>query len=105
MEQKSISVEYVGVIAPPTATPALTPEAFAKGPSTVTMIFEKPVLLTIQHGLKVAYPKGVHEVPQKHSDHWYLRAHGVIEYNKPIAATAPQQQRSQSRGANRNGGK
>jgi hypothetical protein len=103
MQQEIITVEKVGVIPPPTATPALTPEAFAKGHDTVTMVFEKPVLLTIKHGMKVAYPKGVHEVPREHSDHWYLRAHGVTEYNKPIAVGAPRPQRGQDRGGARGG--
>lgn len=85
MEEKLIKVEQVGIIKPPVATAAQTPEQFAKGRRTATMIFDKPVTLTIQHGEKVHYPAGVHEVPVEHKDHWYLKAHNVREYAKPVA--------------------
>ena len=54
-----MKVERVGIIDPPTSN-TLTPEQAAKGTSTTTMIFDKPVLLTVRHGIRIKFPAGVH---------------------------------------------
>jgi hypothetical protein len=57
---------------------AMTPEEAAVGYETVTMVFEKPVILIVGNwDGKVAYPIGTHEVPRAWKDHWYLKAHGA----------------------------
>lgn len=73
------------IIAPINAAPA-TPEEAAKGEDTVTMVFDNPVMLTVSVNHKIHYTKGVHEVPRHLADHWYLKAHGVKPYAKPVSA-------------------
>lgn len=89
MLDKIMEVERVGIIAPPVAVTPLTPEQAAKGSSTTTMIFDKPALLTVNHGTKIQFPAGVNEVPNEHADHWYLKAHNVRPYARPVAAGLP----------------
>jgi hypothetical protein len=86
-EEMAQLVEAPGVtgVIVPSSAPALTPEEAAKGHNTVTMVFDVPVLLTLGTNQKVHYPKGVHEVPVEHADHWYLKAHGARQYAKPIS--------------------
>ena len=86
MSEEIIEVKKVGIIKPPVSVPAKTPEEAAKGESTVTMVFPNPVVLTVDHGNQIAYPKGTHEVPRRLADHWYLAAHGARLYNAPVAA-------------------
>jgi|GEM_PF-4094104 len=88
MATEIIRVEGVGPIKAPMSTPKLTPEEAAKGHSTTTMIFDKPVLLTLSHDQKIAYPAGTHEVPDHLADHWYLEANNVRPYNRPVAVGA-----------------
>lgn len=85
-QQAIIAIEYPKIVAP-VGKPHMTPEEAAVGHDTVTMVFEKPVLLTIDWDKQVNYPKGPHEVPVEWSDHFYLRAHGVTKYNRPIAVS------------------
>lgn len=49
---------------------------------TVTMIFKKPVRLTLDDNSQVHFPAGASEVPESLADHWYLRAHGVRAHKK-----------------------
>jgi hypothetical protein len=45
---------------------------------TVTMIFPRPVELTLTHGETILYPAGTHEVPEALvASHWYLKASGA----------------------------
>jgi hypothetical protein len=53
------------------------PEEAAVGHETVTMIFDKPVRLTLEHGPAIAFPAGVHQVPLHLADHWYLKVNGA----------------------------
>lgn len=88
MEQQiSVIIPEPPRIIAPVNAPALSPEEFAKGHNTVTMVFEKPVLFTPSHGVRVSFTKGVHEVPKEYKDHWYLVAHGAYPYTKPIAVS------------------
>jgi hypothetical protein len=102
MAQEIVRVEQVGFIKPPMHVAAMSPEEAAKGLSTTTMIFDKPVTLTVSHEQKIAYPSGVHEVPNHLADHWYLEANNVRPYNRPVAVTAqtPATSRSASRRGN-----
>ena len=72
-------------VAPPIYRAPISPEEAAKGHDCVTMYFELPVLLNVQWGTLVDYPKGMHEVPREWSDHPYLRENGARVYNKPSA--------------------
>ncbi len=72
------------IVVPVHAAPK-TPEEAAKGHSTTTMVFDKPVHLTISTNDSVFYPVGVHEVPNHLVKHWYLKAHGARIYAKPIS--------------------
>lgn len=88
----------VGIIAP-TNIMAMSPDEASKGHDTVTMVFDLPVKLTLQTNKIVFYPKGVHEVPRELADHWYLKAHGVQIYNRPISAGAAKLQAAPAAGA------
>lgn len=79
-----IIAEALPKIQIPTSVPAQEPDEFAKGQTTVTMHFPKPVLLTADNGAKVKYPIGVHEVPAHVADHWYLRVNSAVRYAKPV---------------------
>jgi hypothetical protein len=76
-------VKYPQIVVPFNTAP-LTPETLAKGEKTTTMIFDKPVHLTIESNRSVEFPAGVHEVPTRLADHWYLKAHNVRPYAKPV---------------------
>lgn len=76
-------VKAPNIIVPINQPPA-TPEEAAKGEDTVTMVFDVPVRLTVDTNQQIHYPKGVHEVPRHLSNHWYLKAHGVRLYAKPV---------------------
>lgn len=89
MEQKIMQVETVGPIRPPMQAVPLDPEEAAAGHSTVTMVFDKPVLLTVAHGHQIKFPAGTHEVPKHLSEHWYLKAHGVRPYHRPFSGAQP----------------
>lgn len=94
------TVKAPQIIVPIHAAP-MTPEKAAKGERTVTMVFDKPVHLTLDTNKSVFYPVGPQEVPVRYSDHWYLKAHGVKRYAKPIAVS--EQQGSQKRGGQQRG--
>lgn len=81
------AIEYPRIIAP-LAGIAATPEEAAKGHRTVTMVFDHPVLLTVDWHHKIQYPKGVHEVPEHLADHYYLVNNNVRPYNRPMAVSA-----------------
>lgn len=56
----------------------ISPEEASAGHETVTMNFEKPVRLTLEHhGPAIAFPAGVHQVPKHLADHWYLKVNGA----------------------------
>jgi len=61
----------------PVNAPPMEPEQAAKGERTVLMIFDTPVHLTVEANKSIFYPKGVHPVPARYADHWYLKAHGA----------------------------
>jgi hypothetical protein len=99
MTETQIIAPAPQIVAPINA-PALTPEEAAKGRDTVTMIFDKkePVTLTVQHGLKVRYTQGIHQVPREWSDHWYLKVHGARIYSQPVAVpSAPAEKASKKK--------
>jgi hypothetical protein len=81
------------IVAPIHAAP-MTPAEAAKGHSTTTMEFPKEVHLTIASNSSVFYPKGIHEVPDHLASHWYLEAHQVRPYYKPVQVAAQPQQQS-----------
>jgi hypothetical protein len=71
------------VVVPFHAAPK-TPEQAAKGEKNVTMIFEVPVHLTVDTNQTIFYPRGIHPVPARFADHWYLKAHGVKRYVESV---------------------
>lgn len=75
------------IIVPSHASP-LTPEEAANGYSTVTMVFDRPVHLTIETNRSIYFPQGVHEVPEHLADHWYLEANGARPHVKRIIMPA-----------------
>lgn len=77
--------EMPRIIAPVGSAP-MTPEEAAKGETTVTMEFPTHVHLTLDTNKSVFYPQGTHEVPERYSDHFYLKAHRVKLYARPNAA-------------------
>jgi len=83
-------VKYPQIVAP-VHGPALSSAEFAakEGGATVTMYFEKDVLFTPAHGTRVKFTKGVHEVPEAFTDHWYLRNNQASVYIRPVALGAP----------------
>jgi hypothetical protein len=95
------------IIAPIHAAPK-TPAEAAQGHSTVTMEFPGDVHLTVSANHSIFYPKGLHEVPDHLADHWYLKAHQVRPYYKPVQIAAQpearpaQQQQSQRQQSRRN---
>jgi hypothetical protein len=91
MTQIADSPGVSGIVVPHNS-PVMTPEEAAKGRETVLMIFDNPVLLTMNTNQKVHYPKGIHEVPVAYVNHWYLEAHGVRPVparSMPSTAAAP----------------
>lgn len=83
----SQAIEYPRIVAP-VAGPSLTPEQAAKGHKTVTMVFDHDVLLTVDWHTKIAFTKGVHEVPEHLADHFFLRNHNVRRYNTQVAVSS-----------------
>lgn len=55
-------------------------EALKPGETTVTMIFPRDVTLNLGSGEKVKFKKGVREVPEHLSTHYYLRDNGVTPH-------------------------
>jgi hypothetical protein len=98
------------IIAPIHAAPK-TPAEAAQGHSTVTMEFPNEVHLSVSANHSIFYPKGIHEVPDHLADHWYLKAHQVRPYYKPVQIAAQpearpaqqQTQRQQNNGRNQRG--
>jgi hypothetical protein len=66
-------------IAPLPTVPPLAVEAFPKS-KTVTMVFPKPVTLTLSDQTQVRFKEGPQEVPVELKDHWYLKANKVVAY-------------------------
>jgi hypothetical protein len=60
-----------------------TPAEAAVGEDTVLMEFETRVHLTIGTNNSIVFTPGVHPVPTRYADHWYLKAHGVKRYKVP----------------------
>ncbi|MFP5276973.1 MAG: hypothetical protein ACLGPM_07650 [Acidobacteriota bacterium] len=92
----------------PVNLPAMTPEEAAKGERTVPMIFDGPVHLTVEANRSIHFPRGIHPVAVRYSNHWYLKAHNVREYREyvPAGNSAEQTQRNASRANDkRNNGK
>jgi hypothetical protein len=65
-------------ISPSASKNQRTPAEVAAGLKTVTMVFTRPVELSLTHWETVLYPAGTHEVPEVLSTHWYLLACGAI---------------------------
>ena len=109
MEQVLQAVEKAPVIIAPIHAAPRTPAEAAEGHRTVTMEFPKEVHLTVSNNSSVFYPAGIHEVPDHLADHWYLKAHQVRPYYKPVqvgaqpqARLAQQQNSRQQNNNNRN---
>jgi len=80
----------------PTAMPELAPGPFAAVGSegmvrstnpdvsgeTVTMVFPQPVTLTLDHHHQINFKAGIQEVPVELKNHIYLRANGVVPYDR-----------------------
>ena len=84
MEQVLQAVEKAPVVIAPIHAAPMTPAEAAKGHSTTTMEFPNEVHLTVSPNSSIFYPKGIHEVPDHLADHWYLKAHQVRPYYKPV---------------------
>ena len=93
MEQVLQQVEKAPVIVAPIHAAPMTPAEAAKGHNTITMEFPKAVHLTVSTNPSVFYPAGIHEVPDHLADHWYLKAHQVRPYYKPVQIAAQPQAR------------
>jgi len=50
---------------------------------TVTMMFPHHVRLTLQDHSVMEFNPGPQQVPVSLKDHWYLKAHGVVEFTAP----------------------
>jgi hypothetical protein len=93
MEQVLQHVEKAPLIVAPLHAAPRTPAEAAEGHATVTMEFPKAVHLTVSTNHSVFYPAGIHEVPDHLADHWYLKAHQVRPYYKPVQIAAQPQAR------------
>lgn len=106
METVLQQVERAPIIVAPIHAAPSSPQDAAKGHRTVTMEFPKPVHLTVSTNHSIFYPAGVQEVPEPYADHWYLKAHQVRPYYKPVQigqqASAPPQSGRQRRNNNGN---
>lgn len=76
----------------PVNAPAMTPEEAAKGERTVPMIFDAPVHLTVEANRSIHFPRGIHPVPARYADHWYLKAHNVREYREYVPGAQAEKQ-------------
>lgn len=76
----------------PHAAAAMTLEQYAKraGEQTVTMIFPRRVLLTLQDYRRVEIQPGTREVPESIAGHWYLRDMGAERYAAPAPPNPPE---------------
>lgn len=54
----------------------------ARAEKTVTMIFPRPVLLTLNDHSRISFPAGTQEVPESLANHQYLKRSGVKPYKK-----------------------
>ena len=93
MEQVLQHVEKAPLIVAPLHAAPRTPAEAAEDHATVTMEFPKAVHLTVSTNHSVFYPAGIHEVPDHLADHWYLKAHQVRPYYKPVQIAAQPQAR------------
>jgi hypothetical protein len=57
------------------------------GEPTVTMVFPKPVLLTLPGYRRVQFKAGVNQVPQSLADHEYLKLSGATRHQGPVPGT------------------
>jgi hypothetical protein len=74
-------------------------EAFCPGDSAVIMVFTRRVVLSIDGtNKKILYEPGVHNVPVRLSDHWYLRAHGVTLHAMPEGVAAAEEPEDEGTG-------
>jgi hypothetical protein len=111
MEQVLQQVEKAPIIVAPIHAAPMTPAEAAKGHSTTTMEFPKEVHLTVSPNSSIFYPKGIHEVPDHLAGHWYLEAHQVRPYYKPVQVAAQpqarpaQQQQQQQNSRQQNNGR
>jgi hypothetical protein len=60
-----------------------------EGGETVTMVFKRPVTLTLDTGRRVKFEAGPQEVPAKLSTHWYLKACGATLYAPAVPKVTP----------------
>ena len=61
-------------------------DAFRPGDSAVIMVFPKRTVLSVDGtNQKICYEPGVHNVPLRLADHWYLKAHGATRHALPEA--------------------
>jgi hypothetical protein len=59
-------------------------DAFQAGDSAVIMVFPRRTVLSIDGtNKKICYEPGVHNVPARLADHWYLKAHGATRHEMP----------------------
>jgi len=80
-------------------------DAFTPGEPAVIMVFPRRTVLSIDGtNKKICYEPGVHNVPERLADHWYLKAHGVTRHEMPAALSADSAADDDSdAGANRRG--
>jgi len=74
-------------------------DAFQPGDKPVLMVFPKRVILTMANWdvtnpdqvdrvnptRRIHYPAGIHEVPERLANHWYLGANGVVRHESALA--------------------
>lgn len=67
------------------------------GEPTVKMFFPQPVLLTVDHNLpRVRFNAGIQEVPQSLAKHAYLKANGVLRYQRAETGVIVEMEMSQA---------
>jgi hypothetical protein len=73
--------------------PASTPTPSGDLPhlgKTVTMTFKKRCLLNLGPGKMVEFLPGPQEVPEELANHWYLKAHGAVAYQRHTVEPLPE---------------
>jgi hypothetical protein len=69
-------------IAPLPSTTRSVEQVYGKDVETMTMIFPKAVTIVNAQKIKLHFPAGVQEVPMCDADNWYLKANGVLMYDR-----------------------
>lgn len=57
-------------------------QAAEEAKETVTMVFPREVLLTVDNSRRIRFPQGTRQVPADLADHPWLKANGVKRYKK-----------------------